>query len=368
MKTLTLLLTLFLINCNADTNIETRFLPVDDPVITEPPPEPPITDNKIKLSLINNGTAILYDNTNFIIWDTGNIKYAGPRKISKDDILYTLNEYGQTLSTKQLITTPDHIIDDYVIENIPPADALAMGAMFKGYTRIYQNNTEIGQWFMNDWKTEKLIKTFSGDVIAVQSTGAMHHINGSETGIFHADILFIYDYDAIAKTAKLKYNGVHDIFWIENFMSSARYWQESDGVFYSNNGHAWTSAWLVEQATDLYSFNFTPYGIIVPNGEFAYVISAGTRIENSETVLYWLECNSGWIFRYVPSIDLLEMKYRLYQGDGMRVTGLAYGKTVNPVIIENDLYFNDSNTVFKLDLDNGNISSFYSGNYKVRRW
>lgn len=346
--------------------------PVDPGVIIPPVIDPIITPETIKLSLSDSNNIIFYDGTNFMSWNTGAVRIAGMRQITFYDILYTLDEYGETVSTDQLIIPPDYIhvvgSDTWIIEDISPADALALGAMYRNYTRIWKNNIEDGLWFMNEWKTEKLIKTFSGDIIAVENTGAYHLVNGTASNIFHADKLFIYDFDVGTKTATIKYDAVYQVSWLQNYISSARYWIKADGIFYSNNGYTWTPAGLNEQVNKLWDFNSTPYGVIIPNGEFAYVIDAGIRFENGENVIYWLECNSGWLFRFVPSINKLEMKYRLYFGDGMRQTGILYSKTIKPVIIENDLYFTDINTVWKLDLDTGNVTSFYGGDYEVREW
>jgi hypothetical protein len=48
----------------------------------------------------------------------------------------------------------------------------------------------------------------------------------------------------------------------------------------------------------------------------------GIRWENGENCSYWLECNTGDVYRHIPSIDNLAVTGSLYSGDGTVSSGV----------------------------------------------
>lgn len=369
-KLLTTLTILFLISCGGGDDLPPgHIVPptvIDNPT-PEPDPEPTI--KKIKLMVKTQTAVKFYNGESVKLFKTGVSRYIAPGIISVDDIVYWLDEYGEITQTQQTIVIPTKIkiinTDIWICETIPAADAFAMGALFKDYTRIWKNATEQGNWFLNQWIAKNLVLTQSQDLIAINATDSKHHVNGNYTIIFYAgeNDLLIYDFNAVGRTAKIKTDTIYNVTWNQNYITNSFSWQ--NGL--SNNGYEFDGV-LSENANALFEFNSLPFPVTIPAGEYPYVIASGTRLENSENIYYWIECNTGWLFRYVPSLDKLEIKYRLYSGNGYRATGIAYSTTLKPVIIENWLYFYDSGSIWRIDLNTGVVENFYSGNVEIWRF
>ncbi len=366
------ILTAFLIACGGSEPTPTKTtnnITTQTPATPAPPADPGTPE--IILATYDGNAVKFYDGDTFTVWKTGHAVQADTRIISVDTVLYYLDAFGQTISSISLPATPDfislHGSDVYIFQKISPADALSMGAQFKHYTRVYKNGLELGNWFLNQWETIETRVTIS-DVTAITPTGAVHAVTGSYSNIFTAieNGPFIIDYDSGARTANFKTTGTNNESWATNYMSNAKYWQEADVIFYSNNGYEYSDTdGLTENANALARFNSLPFPVTIPNGEFPVVISSGANFENSETVLYWIECNTGNLFRYIPSVDQLNQVSRLYMGNGMRVTGLSYAENLKPVMIEGVIYYHDQGNIYKCETSTGNISVFHGADVLI---
>ena len=124
-----------------------------------------------------------------------------------------------------------------------------------------------------------------------------------------------------------------------NYIMSAKAWNKFEGRYYSGNGYVWDAlGGLLESETELQQFQSSPYPI-TPDPPFA---EAPTLLDVgvSSGKMYWIECNSGWLFEYRSDTDYLQQKYRLYVADGMKATGQALKPTIKPLIVDGILYRN----------------------------
>lgn len=147
--------------------------PIDPPVNeipdTDPPDNPPITNpsgQPVIFAYITEDQGkrnlSFYDGSSVIPAYTGAISVADPRVVSIDDVLYYFDETGTVTGSKWLSIAPDlsettpaaasasmargtqvPVDDVYLLEVIPPQEAYDLGALYREYTRIFENNVEI---------------------------------------------------------------------------------------------------------------------------------------------------------------------------------------------------------------------------------
>lgn len=339
-------------------------------IVTDPNPGPPIVDpplpdpdNELVQIALYTGTSIMfYDGDVIWTWKTGNITRTDSGIYTHENLIYELNEYGQTLDSKYLVAIPDYSqIDDdgniWLSKTVPPEEAFGLGALYKDYTKIYKNADEYENWFEREYKTSDLI-SLNNDLFTKSDTDKYYHIDGDKTDIriaFNKGFA-CYNYDSGLHMATI--DGI-EIDWITNYMNNANYWIESGGVWYSQNGYTWNGSVLNENGSIMTEWRTAPY--LTGYTEAPVLISAGNRYENSEYVLYWIECNSGWIIKYIPSINQMSLFVRLYTGDGLRTTGLLYQNLLKPIIAENNLYFIFDANVYRYNFESGLTGHFTSG-------
>lgn len=332
----------------------------DPPVIIDPPPDPEPENEPIQLSLWTGAELKFYDGESIFSWETGITARAESGVYSHENILYYLDEYGQDISSQNLITTPDLIAvsptDYYIYEHIDPVTASGMGGLYKDYSRFYQGNTEIGSWPTQQYITDKIC-IIDSELFARQTSGKWNAITGTKTDIHYVMSDFIiYDYDGTTRTAKIK--GV-SVSWSTNFLNGVKYWQESGGKYYSERGYIWDGVTLDESTGIMTDWRIQPF--ITGYTEAPVIISAGTHAENSETVIYWIECNSGWVVRQVTSTNQMTLHIRLYAGDGIRTTGVFYSDLLKPVIVGDYLYFIFEANVYRYSFVDGLTAHFTGG-------
>lgn len=362
----------FIFACNGDGGGDSPTVIVTDdtpapPVIPDPPPPDP--DNEPVQAVLYTGTALnFFDGSVIWTWKTDATAKAETAVYSAANILYELDQYGQDVATHNLITTPDYIAldetDKWIVYNVPPCEAQAGGAMFKDYTKIYLNGSEYGAWGSRQYKTDRIV-IINGDVYIRSEIGTRYHVNGDKTDvrIIVRDGFACYNYDSGARTATIDGIGVS---WSTNFMNAARHWLGSGGVWYSQNGYTWDGATLDENGSVLTDWRTAPY--LTGYTEAPVIIAAGINFENSETVLYFIECNSGWVIRYVPSTDTQTLCVRLYTGDGARTTGLYYQELLNPCCACGYLYFLFDANYYRYNFSTGLTGHFASGIPEVREY
>ena len=358
------------LSCSLPTPDDPPIIVHEDPPPEDPPEEPVI--NPVLFALYDGSELLFYDGTDTTIAYDGAVIKADPRIIAIDDVLYHFDEYGNVLKSEWLPVYPEAVVisgnDIYTFERIDPDTAFSLGAMFREYTRIFENNTEIGAWYLNQWRVSDAFVLDNGDIVAVDTAGGFNTIIGSDDyWRAHPGGIGIYQFNPGNRTAYITDStGDYFVSWSTNYFNSAA-WQESDGTWYSNNGYEWTSQGLLENTNSLWDFTSVPYPVILPNGEPPTVIPAAARIENSESVTYWIECNSGYLLRHIPSIDKLETIVRLYTGDSYRSTGISMASYIEPVLINDILYFHDSGSIMKYDFQTGLVTIF-SQEMEIMEW
>jgi hypothetical protein len=376
---LTTLILIFLIAGCKDTEIVIAEAPneIEEPIVNpDPPPEPPITQQPIEMAVYDGSTLNGYDGIDWYPLLTGNVLQARNNFFVSDQtgfpVLYELNNMGAVLSEQNLPFFPSKILrawsgDVYSCENIPPADAHALGGQYKDYVQIWKNDIALtAHWSLNQWKCTDIIETISGDVFALDDRSVYHGLNNS-LAVDYAEHGGLLIYDLVIgqpSTAIYKTDTIYPETWICNyaFNPNARTWQ-FDGVNrYNANGYKWSEAGgLIEQATTMWSWNAAIL-------EAPVLLSVGTRFESGEVVLYWLECNTGWLYRYIPSVDRMDQAVRLYIGDGLKASGILVKEYVNPYIVGDVVYFSHGGSLNKANLDSGIASVLIGFNISNWRW
>lgn len=340
-----------LMACKNDSASVTVTDPYVPPVVE--PETPDVIAGGTKYIIYQDGDTVkFFDTSSVYVGYTGQSNYAGTREISVNDKLLYMDSIGNITGQYTLNITPDFCAVDldgnaWTGEIIDPVTAESLGAVPANYLKVYKNNVEFG-----DWRTRKYlcVNMFlcGSDIIAVSNTGVYYDISGDKTGINSASGFVVYDFDSTARTAKI--DGI-TVSWSTNYFNTAKEWNEA----YSWNGYKWDGVTLTENATALKVWQIrTSYPISLP--ENAVVISAGQSVFAGETHYFFIECNSGWLFKYIPSSDTLQQITRLYTGDGYRDTGIYYSKILNPVCSYDSLYFKfDDGRLYRLRFDSMQI-------------
>ena len=328
---------------------------VTDPVTPVTPPA--VIPQQIQIAILTPTDLKLWDGVTLSIWHTGAVKHAGFRQYTFNDILYNLDNMGATVSSLQLACIPDFI--QIAGSNI---------WTFSG-TQIFFNYTLFANYA---FVISDVYKTMLNDIIYEKNQLSFWDVNNTLININYVspDGLLIHNFDPIARTATMRTTQGYAVSWATNYMNNATQWQvSSTGKWYSQNGYTWDSvSGLTEGTSAMWAFNFYPGPVTLPWMEWPTLINIGVRFENGESVFYWLECNSGWIVRYVPSINQVILYSRIYQGDNTRNSGQILANIIKPVIVNNAIYFNLPGSMYKLDMVSGSIVLFYAGNGEVFGW
>jgi hypothetical protein len=364
---ITILISSFLIACSG----QQASVNVTDPT---PPiiPTLPTSPTNIIFAYYDGTSTNFFDGSAITIWQTGKSTPAGYRKICNGTMLYTLDQIGTVTNTKNIVATPDfaetdasnNIWSTFIVQ---PQDAYDAGAMYKYYTKIYYNGAEYGNWMTRDYEPSASYLV-NGELFAKSSVGALYTISGIKTNVQKCvtDNFIMYDFNATTRTATI--NGV-SVWWTSNWMNSADEWmQSSTGKWYSHNGYTFDGVTVTESGSAMTCWrSAATYPISIP--EAPVIIAAGVRTLGGEKVFYYIECNSGWLLRYIPSTNILSTVIRLYSGDGTRTTGLYFKPFLKPITTDESVYFSfDDNMIYRYRFDNGLISILTSGAVWMREW
>jgi hypothetical protein len=377
MKTLIKILIFIFVTLNiACSNDPTRVIvtapPVDPPFIEGP--EPPAELGKIFLVLYTENSTKFTDGESVWEWHNGKVHKAKSKIYNFGNVVYKLDDNGNTVDARNLVVEPDSISIDPVYEEIatkgisePPVDlkesgiwiiehitaqeAYDMGALYKPYTRIYSDSIEYGNWFDNQYECDNII-VYNGDIYNKLKTGAWKSVTGQKNNINHVepDGFAVYNFNIDSHTATI--DGINVTFEY-NFFSNAKWWlfSTTENKWYSLNGYTWNGTTLEEEANVLWDFR----------SKSNVMLNIGVREENGEDVLYWIDCSTGQVYRYVPSVDQYQAFIRLYTGDGETETGTFYKKSLSPVITGNYLYFIFDAQTYRYDFKTGLTSHFIGG-------
>jgi len=359
-KIIFLLLITAFVACNNGNNNHAVIVtdPTPAPPVVTPPPDPP-TNNPVKIALKTDAGMNFFDGSVIWTWKTGATVRAASGVYAYNSLLYQLNNYGETVKTVALTVQPSFMTvsdpdidnaDMWAVENITPDQALNMGGMYKYYTRIYHNNIEYpaeGSLFVQQYKTDKMAM-INSDVF-IHGAGTWYYVNGSINNVrVVLPGFIIYNMDSNHNTAYI--NGIA-VSWLRNFFFSASEWLKSGSTWYSQNGYSFNGMTLTEDGLAMSNLR-TKQNII---------IAAGSHVENGEEILYFIDCSTGWIIRYVPSTNQYIQTVQLYNGDGLNSTGAYYKPMLKPIIIENCLYFIFESNAYRYDFSTGLTGNFSTG-------
>ncbi len=365
-----LILFLFITGCGYDTHTEhtpaATIVTGDEPeVVIEPSGN--ASDISPLFAMKVDDTLFFSNHSEMTEWKTGNIEKAGVRRFSHEDYLYTLDASGDEIDDDILAVVPTHIADTdagvFACLEYSAELSYSLGGMARIHTEIYQDNVLISEWYNNQHECHGIISSGT-EVFAINQFGSHEQINGVYSAIEHInDDFVIHSWDP--DNSRISFNSNVETFGT-NHILTAENWQLYDGLYYSENGFTWSeTAGLSEGATALQDFTEDPYPVPgLPYGQQPVFLSAG--IYNDE--LYWVECNTGWVFKYNPEIDVLTRSYRIYYGDGLHSTGILMRKVLNPVMIDFKLYFQNDNSVWTLNVVTGLINIFYGSYAEILRY
>lgn len=355
-----------------DATIDIIVEIIEQPAPDEPPPAPLTFTPKFTIKTDASADYYISDGITTQLWLSGQIRRAGPGLYTNGDQLtqYDANANPSPPVTLAAIPTQIKSINDdiYYCLEYSPAESSALGAQARVHTEIYKREADattdslLSFFALNQHSCDGIVSVGTA-VWIIDDMGAYHPVESAPSDILQIipNRFYIYDRDPEAKTVMI--NGALESY-LTNYALSGSQWILSDGVEYSESGTTWSTATgLIESATALSDFNAWPYPIApeLPFGESPVFLSVGER----DGLLYWVECNSGWLFVYDPMSDDLTQSWRLYQGDGMHSTGINNRDSLSPFLSGSDLYFSEPGAVSVLDIDSGFISIFYGGGGSV---
>jgi hypothetical protein len=354
------LLILFFVGCTIEPEPTTGPEPTQTPIPVIP------AENPVVFALYDGVNLMYYDGENTTIAYTGKIEAASPAVLSIDNVLNYFDEYGNVESSNWLSIAPDAITiqekpktrdmvykdDFWMLERIPPEVAYAQGGLYKDYAVIYYNNKQIGEWWENVWNPAQIITTGSGMILGIDDNTAYHNINGDEN-VLHAYDKGLAIYDVVDHDCWMSdSNGARKESFGFNYFYNCR-WQLADEIWYGSNGYTWSYAkGLTENANCMYDLNSQPTYPVWMNlkhAQYCSVVPAGVVKENGEDILYWIECNLGILFKFVPSINQMIYVSRIYIGEGTKIYGSNQMDIIKPAWAESKLYFHNESSIKKYD-------------------
>ena len=343
----------------------------DPPIVSEPdqtPDVPPPAPTKIipKFGLKVGQDLYFSDGVEVFLWGSGNINRAGPGLFNIENELVEFDSSGDEISRLELAAVPTKIgLTEqglYYCVEYPPELAFELGGMAKTYSEIYKDNVIFSAWYFNKFDCADIVSV-GDEVWIIDQNRTYHLINGISSDIVHVEDgrFYMHSWNSAGKT--ITFNWSVETYGL-NFILSAKQWINFDGIEYSENGYTWSEATgLLENETALWDFTSAPYPIdpALPFSEAPVLLAIG----EFEGLLYWLECNSGWLFEYNPADDSLVQKWLLYEGDGTHNAGIEKSQSLSPLLVDSNLYFSDNGAVHVLDILNGFVTIFYGGEGEV---
>lgn len=348
-KLIYLLMILIFLSCEVPTgtNIVT-YLP-EDP-IDDPEPLPEIED--IIMLLYDGLDLRIYDGENFkIIYTSEHIKFGGDKTISIDDYLYRFDSQGIVTESFRLNGIPEALLWDN-------GDSYNFSEYF-----IYKNGDSIGNFFF-DIKSASM--NSRGELIAIDKINGLHNITGSTVPFRLYNGLYISDINYSSKTACI--NGLMVSFH-ENYFYNSR-WQQCGDKFYSNFGMEFYGTTFIENSTALQDFKSETFPYVIEelaNAQKPSLHPAGQNYEHSEWVAYFIESTSGHLIKYTPSIDSYDILPKLYWTNNIMSDGNLIAESLNPVWIENKMYFHHDGSIKVYDPVIGSVNIF-SKEQEVWEW
>ena len=317
-------------------------------IIIPETPDPIETTTKIMM-LSHNGAVKFFDGTTVSAFKSGTKTICTDDGVCIDNTVYDLDDCGNVTGKQTLSFTPDFINADWAVRNVTPAEAYNAGLMSAYYSEVYSDYVSIGSYSGNKYQTDKTA-VVDGYLYLHGTTGGWRDIAGYVTQINHVQNagFVVYDFDPTARTAKI--DGV-SVSWATNHFNAAQEWIMSDDVWYSWNGYTWDGATLNESGSPMTIWRSNT-STMTGYTEQAVIAFAGL---GANYEIYFIECNSGWLFRYRPDDGTISKIVQIYDGDGQRSNGQIYKSILNPKVIWPHLYFTfgDDGKLYQTDITTG---------------
>jgi len=360
--------------------------PWEPPENTPAPLTPPTSLSEIKFALYDGSTLQLWDGNTLIDAYTGIIRQAGHRKLSIDNAIYYFDEFANSTYSAWLNIIPDAITvrdtqsasravvytdDIYTLETIDANEAYALGALPRPYTRIYENAIEVGIWYENQWETSDVITSASGHIVIIDTVEAYHNItNGKIIDTVYEGGIMLHDMGTEHGFITDE-TGTYEVTWEMNHFDHS-VWQKAGDTWYTENGYEWTATGgVISNANAMYawnSFDTYPDSYDAIYGERPYLLPAGVKeIDIGEYCLYWIETVTGQLYKYTPLGDSLELVTEIYEGADTRMEAIPYYNTLDPELIDNEIWYHENGMIKYIDLDTLEISIF-SGDAELIVW
>jgi hypothetical protein len=349
----------------------------EDPEEPDPPEDPPVVTDPISPSAF----AMSSSGPNGIKFHDGQDWYpvsyekqAAPSKYMLGDQIFTLDEFGAELSFIYAPEQGDIVRETssgtYLCDVMPPDESAALGALPRTYSQIWHYNgatwAEISHWSTREWECSDIFETESGEIIIRDTPlGRLYALSGAVVQSAQDNGLLITGYDGVNKRATFSTaQGSTIELWATNYMSSAKDWVNLGGTYYSYNGYEYSpGGGLIESANALSGFQASPYPLTLPAGESPTMVALGS--DPAIGVVYFIESNSGWLVEFRAGTNQLSITKRLFIGDGMKQSGIAAAKKLNPYLLDGVVYYNHAGSVMSLDLATGGVNVFLAEDAEV---
>lgn len=369
-----------------------NVLPPTPPPTTPVVPPPAGLTGPVLAALYDGSTVRLWDGTHAVTWKTGAAVHGNGRKIAVDKTLYFLDAAGGVTSSMNLPADPSGVavVGDpvvYTFQTISNADAFALDysppQSGGGYTRIWQDGVESGDWHTRKWFYDHSYTVENGDIIAVDNQGNFHDISRAltdaqiEWAIPDGPLFYVPDMGTPNTLTVYDETGSHSVTATGgnvNDWGGQPWIQAADGNWYDGIGQMWnptahtftTYANALKQFASTFPPLVTATGFIYHDGGQSPVMLSAYSDSDS---IYFIECVSGFLIKYTPITDTLapletndgvnfHTATPLYQGDGYRTTGMAQAVTLEPSLIEGALYYHQAGTLWQMDTASTIVSSF----------
>ncbi|MEJ2043683.1 MAG: hypothetical protein P8X74_03695 [Reinekea sp.] len=350
---------------SSDQPSEDQQHPATDPTSDATSDETP-TVSGIKMSLVSKSGDLYFfkdDNLTFQTAADHTVK-ADTATYAIDDHLITFDATGDVSDDIELPTTPKYIktvmAHEYYCVEYSAEISYALGGTAKIHTEIYQDMAVVSEWYNNEWECTG-IKSAGINAFFLDQNDAKHRVSGTLNNVVHIenDKFVMSDLDTTMK--KISFNGVPEDYVTNNILA-ARQWIEEEDVYYSENGYTWSeTGGLTENATAMQGMQaypwISPLDEQMPYGQHPVFLKVGKYHD----ALYWIECNTGWLFEYDISGDSVDNKWRLYEGDGLHSTGIFNRDNLSPTLTDGVIYYTYDETVMEIDIEAGLTGIFFSG-------
>lgn len=387
MKKIILLLFIALFSCNKenpiDPTVETITETVIDTKIVTVYTTNIVTINSTNFysvtNILTNTINVPDQNIDFLIYENeiiyamiGNYKYlwtnvkasyAGNNRIAISNVLYYFDNNCNVTNSKWLPTVPDLIAingsDIWIVKKISAEYSLSQGGMYKEHSQIWKNNSIYSEWYNNQFEITDLFLTES-TIIYRKPDNTFFDIENIKLNIFYAnrDIL-IYNITYSPNSAIFKWDcNTSSCSWVYNYLGNSKGFLNCNNILYSANGYEIKNNNTLKETTNALKIFNTPV-----SGQQQIITSLATRFENGEYCTYWLNCNTGKVYRHIPSLDNLSITATLFNGDGTAGTGLIIYRELDVYFIDDTVYYNYNGSRFGFNFS----QSFLLGN-NVKIW